>query len=122
MRRISRRDFEAYERVKKFMGENKLDKEGLRTYINHEVHLKVSSVGMEPSTFKSLSKASMFIGVSRQTLEYAHKHKRPLIAKKGKVESMYSSFSGLSRHSIYPSWINITISERNSQVTLCLRE
>ena len=65
MRRICGRDFEAYERVKKFMGENKLNKEGLRKYVNHEVHLKASSKGMEPSTFKSLSEASTFIGVSR---------------------------------------------------------
>ena len=37
---------------------------------------------MEPSTFKSLSDASKFIEVSSQTLEYAHKHKRPLIARR----------------------------------------
>ena len=57
MRQISRRDFEAYKRVKKFMGENELSEEGLRKYINCEVHLKLSSKGMESSTFKSLSKS-----------------------------------------------------------------
>ena len=58
MKRISRRDFETYEKIKKFMNENKLDEEDL---VNREVHLKVSSEGMESSTFKSLSKASTFI-------------------------------------------------------------
>ena len=82
MRRISRREFEAYKRVKKFMGENKFDKESLKKYVNHEVHLKVSSKGMEPGTFKSLSEASTFIGVLKQTLKYAHRHKRPFIARR----------------------------------------
>ena len=82
IRRISRRDFKTYKRVKKFMGKKDLSKEGLRKYVNHEVHLRVSSEGMEPSSFRSLSKASMFIRVSRQTLEYTHKHKRPLITKR----------------------------------------
>ena len=67
MRQISRRDFEAYEGVKKFMGKNKLDEEVLRKYINHEVHLKVSSEDMEPSTFSSMSDASMFLVVSRNS-------------------------------------------------------
>ena len=82
MRRISRRDFETCEKIKKFMGENKFDEEDLRKYVNRTVHLKVSSEGMEPSTFKNLSEASTVIGVSRQTLEYAHKHKRPRIARR----------------------------------------
>ena len=64
------------------MGKNKLDEEDVRKYINHEIHLKVSSKGMEPGIFKSLSEASMFIGVSRQTFKYAHKHKRPLTARR----------------------------------------
>ena len=102
MRQISRRDFETYEKIKKFMGENKLDGEGLRKYINREVHLKVSSKGVEPSTFKSLSKASTFIGVSRQTFEYAHKAQKNPSSLEGKVELKYSSSSGLSRHNIYP--------------------
>ena len=57
------------------MGENQLSEEGLRKYVNCEVHLKVSSEGMEPGTFKSLSEASTFIGVLRQTLKYAHKER-----------------------------------------------
>ena len=82
MRQISRRDFETYEKIKKFMGENKLNEEDLREYVNQKIHLKVSSNGMEPCTFKSLSEASTFIGVLRQALEYAHKHKRPFITRR----------------------------------------
>ena len=82
MRRISQRDFETYKKVKKFIDENKLSEEDLRKYVNREIRLKISSERMEPSTFKSLSEASMFIGVSRQTLTYADKHKKPLITKR----------------------------------------
>ena len=90
------------------MGKSKLDEEDLKKYVNREVHLKVSSECMEPSTFKRLFEGSTFIGVLRQTLEYAHKHKRPLIARrKGGAKVFFSSSSGLSRHNIYPSWINI---------------
>ena len=64
------------------MGENKFVEEDLRKYVNLEVHLKVSSEGMKPSTFKSLSKASTFILILRQALKYAHAHKRPLIARR----------------------------------------
>ena len=71
-----------YERIKKFINENKLSEEDSRKYVNHEVHLKISFKGMEPSTFKSLSEASAFIGVSRQTLAYAHKHKNSLITRR----------------------------------------
>ena len=49
---------------------------------------------MEPSTFKSLSEASTFFGVSRQTLKYAHKHKSPSSLKE-KVEPKSSTSSGL---------------------------
>ena len=92
MRRISRTDFETYEKIKKFLNKNKLDEEDLRKYVNQlssESKLR-SSEGMEPSTFKSLFEASTFIGVSRQTLEYAHKHKKPLIARrKGGAKVFY---------------------------------
>ena len=54
------------------MGENELSEEGLRRYVNGEVHLKVSSKGMEPIKFKSLFEASTFIEISRQTLKDAH--------------------------------------------------
>ena len=64
------------------MSDNKLNEADLRKYFNCEVHLKVSSEKLEPSTFKSLSEASTFIGVSRQTLEYAVKLKRPLIGRR----------------------------------------
>ena len=39
----------------------------------------------------------------------------------GKVELKFSRLSGL-RINIYPSWINITISERNQEATLYLQE
>ena len=64
------------------MGEDELSEEGLRRYVNCKIYLKVNSEGMEPSTFKSFSEASTFIGISRQTLEYTHKHKRPLITRR----------------------------------------
>ena len=83
MKQISRRDFETYKRVKKFMGENELSEESLRKYINCKVHLKVTSKGMEPREYNSLSDAARDIGVSRQTLEYAHKHKKLFTRRNG---------------------------------------
>ena len=50
---------------------------------------------MEPSTIKSLSEASKFIGVSRQTLELLISIRDPL-SLEGKVEPKYFSSSGLS--------------------------
>ena len=82
MRQISKRDFETYEKIKKFMDENELREEALRRYFKHEIHLKISSKGMGPSTFKSLYDVSTFISVSRQTIEHAHKHIRPLITRR----------------------------------------
>ena len=79
---ISGKDFETYERIKKFMIKHRLSEEDLRRDVKCKIHLKISSEGMEPSTFEKLSDASMFIGGSRQTLTYAHKHKRPLITRR----------------------------------------
>ena len=43
------------------MIEHKLSEEDLRRYVKHEVHLEVSSIGMEPTKFKSLEDASAFM-------------------------------------------------------------
>ena len=37
---------------------------------------------MEPTKFESLDDAATFMGVSKQTLTYAHKHKRPFITRR----------------------------------------
>ena len=90
------------------MGENELSEEGLRRYVNSEVHLKVRSKGMEPIKFKSLFEASSFIGISRQTLKYAHmliNIRGPSLLEE-RVEPKFSSSSGVSQHNIYPSWIS----------------
>ena len=75
MWRISRKDFETYKRIKQFMIEHKFSEEGLRKYVKHEVHLKVTSKGLEPTKFESLYNAATFMGVLKQTVAYAHKHK-----------------------------------------------
>ena len=79
--RESRKDFETYEKVKQFMLEHKFSEEKLRRYVKPDVHLEVSSKGIKPTKFESLDNAATFMGVSKQTLAYTHKHKRPLITR-----------------------------------------
>ena len=67
MKRISRKDFETYERIKQFMIEHKFSREDLRRYIKREVHLEVSSKGMKRAKFESLDDAAAFMGVPMQT-------------------------------------------------------
>ena len=76
MKQISQKDFETYERT---IIKHKFSKEDLRRYVKCEVHLDVSSKGMEPTKFESLDDAATFMGVSKQTLTYAHKDKKPFI-------------------------------------------
>ena len=79
MKQISSQDLETYERVKHFMIQHKFSEEDLRRYVKHEVHLEVSFKGMETTEFESLTNAATFMGISKQSLTYAHKHKRPTI-------------------------------------------
>ena len=37
---------------------------------------------MEPTKFESLDNATAFMGVSKQILTYAHKHKKPFITRR----------------------------------------
>ena len=102
------------------MGENELSEEGLRRYVNGDVHLKVSSKGMEPIKFKSLFEASAFIGISRQTLKYAHmliNIRGPSLLEE-RVELKFSSSSGLSQHNIFPCWISNFFASKMPQINL----
>ena len=81
MRQISKQDLETYETIKHSNIEHKFSEEDLRRYVKREVHLEVSSKGMAPAKFKSLDNATAFMEVSKQTLSYTHKHKRPLITR-----------------------------------------
>ena len=106
MKRISRKDFETYERIKQFMIEHKFIEEDLRRYVKHEVHLEVSSKGMEPTKFESLNDAATFMGFQSKLLLTLISIRNTLsLREKGKTK--YSSSSGLRKHNIYPSWINI---------------
>ena len=82
MKRISRKDFETYERIKQFMIEHKFSEEDLKKYVKREVHLEVSSKGMEPTKFESSDDAAHFTWVSKQTLAYSHKYKIPFITRR----------------------------------------
>ena len=64
------------------MIKHKLSEEDLRKYVKRKVHFKVSSKGMEPTKFESLDNATAFMGVSKQILTYAHKHKKPFITRR----------------------------------------
>ena len=99
MRQISQQDFETYKRVKHFMTEHKFSEENVRRYVKCKVQLEVSSKGMEPTTFESLDDAAVFMGVSKQTLLYAHKHRRPLITRQ-KGGATVSLLNSLSRHNM----------------------
>ena len=82
MKQIFPKDFETYKRIKRSMIEHKFRKEDLRRYVQFEVYLEVSSKGMEPTKFESLDDATTFIKVSKQTLAYTNKHKKPFITRR----------------------------------------
>ena len=88
--RISQKDFKTYEQIMKFIDKNDLSERDLRKYINCKINLEISS---EDGTYKSLSNISTCIGVPRQTLDYAHKHKKPLITGRKKAELKSSTSS-----------------------------
>ena len=98
------------------MIEHKFSEEDLRRYFKCEIHLEISSKGMEPSTFKNLSDASMFIGVQGK-LSSMLISIRDLSSLEEKVESKSSTSSGLRCHNIYPSWININQTGRLKKTT-----
>ena len=79
------------------MIEHKFSEENLRRYVKSQVHLEVSSEGMEPTKFKRLDNAAAFIGVLKQTLISI----RDLSSPGKKVEPKYSLLNGLTLHSAY---------------------
>ena len=54
-------------------------------------------------------------------LLYMHMKIEGCILPGGKADLRSFTLSGLS-HNIYPSWIDITTSEHNQEVALCLQE
>ena len=74
-------------------------------FIKCKAYLEVSSKGMKPTEFESLDDVATFMLVSKQTLTYAHKHKRPLMTRwEGGAKVFFIEW--LDRHNTYPSWIN----------------
>ena len=84
---VSQKDIETYLRIKKLIEEGYKYKDLVQLT---ESSLIIRSRGMEPRECDSLSDAASDIGLSRQTLAYAYKHKNPLITRrKGGVKVFF---------------------------------
>ena len=115
---ITHREFETYLKVKEFIDRNSYEEADLRKIVS--TPLMIHSDDMEPKRYECLSDAAKDIKVLKQTLVMRIRIKGLLLPGE-KVEVKLSTLSGL-RSNIYPSWIDITTSERNQEAALCLQE
>ena len=83
---ITCKEFETYLRVKEFIERNNYEEDNLnatfRFKMRGPIPLIIRSDDMEPTRYEFLTDTAKDIGVSKQTLIYAHKNKRPLITKR----------------------------------------
>ena len=91
---ITRKEFEAYLRVKEFMEKNNYDEADLRKKIRDTrpacIPLITRSDDMEPRKYERLKDAANGIGVSRETFIHAYENRRQLITRrKGGVKVFY---------------------------------
>ena len=91
---ITRKEFEAYLRVKEFMEKNDYDEANLRKKIRDRrpacIPLTIRSNDMEPRNYEHLKHAANDIKVPRETLIYAYENRRQLITRrKGGVKVFY---------------------------------
>ena len=84
-----------YLRIKDFIERNNYEEDDLnamfrskkRGPIATRIPLIIRSDDMEPTRYEFLTNTAKDIGVTKQTLIYAHKNKRPLITKrKGRIK------------------------------------
>ena len=93
---ITRKEFEAYLRVKGFMKKNNYDQADLRKKIRNRtlasIPLIICSDDMEPRKYEHLMDAANDIKVPRKTLIYAYENRRKIITRrKGGVKVFTSS-------------------------------
>ena len=91
---ITRKEFEAYLRVKKFIEKNNYEEADLRKKIRDtrpaRIPLIIRSDDMEPKKYERLTDAASDIKVPRETLIYAYENRRSLITRrKGGVKVFY---------------------------------
>ena len=91
---ITRKEFEAYVRVKEFMEKNNYDEADLRNSIRERrptrIPLIIRSDDMEPRKYECLTDTANDIKVPRESLIYAYENRRQLITKrKGRVKVFY---------------------------------
>ena len=92
---IARKEFEAYLRVKEFMGKSDNDEADLRKKIRDRmlltrIPLIIRSDDMEPKEYERLTDAANNIKVPREALIYAYENRMTLIARrKGGVKVFY---------------------------------
>ena len=94
LQRITRKELEAYLRVKEFMEKNNYDETDSRKKIRDRKPARIpqiiSSDDMEPREYGSLKDAANDIEVSKETLIYAYENRRPFITrKKGRFKVFY---------------------------------
>ena len=91
---ISRREFEAYLRVKEFVEKNNYEEADLRKMVRNRrptrIPLIIHSNDIEPKKYERLTDAANDIRVPRETLIYAYETRRSHITRrKGRVKVFY---------------------------------
>ena len=83
---ITRKEFEAYLRVKEFIEKNNYEETDLRKKIRDwrptPIPLIIRSDDMEPKKYERLTDAANDIKVPRETLIYAYENRRTLITRR----------------------------------------
>ena len=94
MKEITRKEQEAYLRVKEFMKRNDYDESDVIDRFKNkrpsEIKLRVQAEGNDWVKYESIKDASKEIRISRETLLYAYHNRRPLITRrKGGLKVFY---------------------------------
>ena len=85
---VTLKEYEAYLKVKRFMdGDDEAEIISRLMGDNKYVPLIIESEGISPTKCYSTSAAAKHCGVTKQTLDYAHKHRcSRIVRRKGEVK------------------------------------
>ena len=85
---VTLKEYEAYHKVKRFIDGHD-ESEIISRLINESnyIPLTIESDGTDPIKYYSTSAAAQHCGVTKQTLDYAHKHRcSRIVSRKGGVK------------------------------------
>ena len=89
---VTQKEYEAYLKVKRFIDSHEAEIIARLMGDNKYVPLIIESEGISPTKYYSTSAAAKHCGVTKQTLDYAHKHRcSRIVRRKGGVKEFRST-------------------------------